>query len=78
MSTTLADLHLQIEYAKKEFKEITLLTHQSNCGILQLLDIIEEQKNTITALREQVKTLERQQVTEQLINGFKRFKKRPN
>jgi hypothetical protein len=75
MTTTLADLHLQIEYAKKEFEEITLLTHQSNCGILQLLDIIEQQKNTINALREQVKTLERTQVTEDLINGFKRFRK---
>jgi len=54
----LDNLTLQIEYSKQEFKEITHMTHQSNCAILQLLEIIERQNSTIEILKGHVKTLE--------------------
>lgn len=57
--TKIADLSLQIEYAKRQFAEITSLTHQSNCGILQLLELVEDQKNTIDSLIDQVQHLKR-------------------
>jgi hypothetical protein len=54
----LDNLTLQIEYSKQEFREITHMTHQSNCAILQLLEIIERQNSTIEILKGHVKTLE--------------------
>ena len=54
----LDNITLQIEYSKQEFKEITHLTHQSNCAILELLEIIERQNITIEILKGHVKTLE--------------------
>ena len=54
----LDNLTLQIEYSKQEFKEITHMTHQSNCAILQLLEIIERQNITKEIMKRHVKTLE--------------------
>lgn len=56
--TKINNLTLQIEYSKQEFREITSMTHQSNCAILQLLEIIERQNTTIEILKAHVKTLE--------------------
>ena len=56
--TKLDNLTLQIEYSKQEFREITHMTHQSNCAILQLLEIIERQNSTIEILKGHVKSLE--------------------
>ena len=56
--TKINNLTLQIEYSKQEFREITHMTHQSNCAILQLLEIIDRQSSTIEILKGHVKSLE--------------------
>jgi chromosome segregation ATPase len=66
----LDNITLQIEYSKQEFKEITHMTHQSNCAILELLEIIERQNITIEILKGHVKTLESERLERE--RDFKR------